>query len=208
MSRIPPSPRRPAVRPRRASAAATRPQAVALLTETFRRDGYDGASLATLSQATGLGKSSLYHYFPGGKVEMAHAVLDFSVDAARRHVFSVVAAPGPPAERLRELLRRMELFFERGTSACILGRLSASVDRDRFREPLTRIFKAQRDAIARLLVEAGVPRPTARARAEDTVISIQGALVLSSGTGDPAPFQRMMARLRRDLLAPVHRTGR
>ena len=46
----------------------------------FRRYGYDAASLGQLSQATGLGRSSLYHYFPGGKEEMARAVLD-RVDA-------------------------------------------------------------------------------------------------------------------------------
>ena len=46
-------------------------EVLARLMATFRSDGYDGASLAELSQRTGLGKSSLYHYFPGGKAEMA-----------------------------------------------------------------------------------------------------------------------------------------
>ncbi len=41
------------------------------LAAAFRRDGYDGASIARLSAATGLGKASLYHYFPGGKQDMA-----------------------------------------------------------------------------------------------------------------------------------------
>ena len=45
------------------------------LTKTFRTSGYDGASLARLSESTGIGRSSLYHYFPGGKEEMAQAVL-------------------------------------------------------------------------------------------------------------------------------------
>ncbi|MEP7000146.1 MAG: helix-turn-helix domain-containing protein, partial [bacterium] len=34
------------------------------LLDTFRDRGYEGASLAELSAATGLMKSSLYHYFP------------------------------------------------------------------------------------------------------------------------------------------------
>ena len=41
----------------------------------FRRAGYDGVSISRISEATGLGRPSLYHYFPGGKDEMAHAVL-------------------------------------------------------------------------------------------------------------------------------------
>ena len=39
----------------------------------FREHGYEGASLSILSQATGLGRSSLYHYFPNGKTDMAQA---------------------------------------------------------------------------------------------------------------------------------------
>lgn len=39
------------------------------------RCGIEGASLARISAATGLGKGSLYHFFPGDKEEMAAAVL-------------------------------------------------------------------------------------------------------------------------------------
>ena len=53
----------------------SRNEVVDRLLAVFQRLGYDGASLAELSHATGLGKSSLYHYFPNGKEEMALAVL-------------------------------------------------------------------------------------------------------------------------------------
>ena len=43
---------------------------LAALVQTFRQHGYEGASLSMLSQASGLGRSSLYHYFPNGKKEM------------------------------------------------------------------------------------------------------------------------------------------
>jgi len=45
------------------------------LLNTFRDKGYEGASLAELSAATGLVKASLYHYFPGGKQDMAEQVM-------------------------------------------------------------------------------------------------------------------------------------
>ncbi|MEM8810542.1 MAG: TetR/AcrR family transcriptional regulator, partial [Cyanobacteria bacterium P01_G01_bin.38] len=43
----------------------TKDAAIAKLTPVFRRYGYEGASLSMLSKATGLGKASLYHHFPG-----------------------------------------------------------------------------------------------------------------------------------------------
>lgn len=49
-------------------------QIVGRLFIVFRDHGYEGASLADLSRATKLGKSSLYHHFPRGKEQMAEAV--------------------------------------------------------------------------------------------------------------------------------------
>ncbi len=45
------------------------------LTGVFRLHGYEGASLSRIAKATGLQRASLYFRFPGGKEEMAEAVL-------------------------------------------------------------------------------------------------------------------------------------
>ena len=52
-----------------------RQDVIPLLAEVFREHGYEGASLALISEATGLGKGSLYNFFPDGKEEMAACVL-------------------------------------------------------------------------------------------------------------------------------------
>jgi AcrR family transcriptional regulator len=179
----------------------TKDEVLAILLETFRRDGYDGASLATLSAATGLGKSSLYHHFPGGKEEMVHQVLD-GVDAwMRDQVVEPLRGPGAPAAKLERMLRALSGFYANGAKACILGRLCASVDRDRFGARLRQLFAAWIGALAELLVEAGLPRSIATRRAEDAVLRIQGALVLGEGLGSPAPFRRVVRELRSELLA-------
>lgn len=51
--------------------SASRDVHIPALFQLFRESGYDGVSLAQIAVATGLGKASLYHHFPGGKVEMA-----------------------------------------------------------------------------------------------------------------------------------------
>ncbi len=38
-----------------------------ILAEIFREHGYAGASLSEITNRTGLGKGSLYHFFPSGK---------------------------------------------------------------------------------------------------------------------------------------------
>lgn len=57
-------------------ALTDRASAISALAEAFREHGFEGATLATLSKATGLGKGSLYNFFPGGKEEMMDAVLE------------------------------------------------------------------------------------------------------------------------------------
>ncbi|MET0616193.1 MAG: helix-turn-helix domain-containing protein, partial [Luteibacter sp.] len=58
-----------------ARAVHERVDVIPLIAETFRELGYDGATMSRITKRTGLGKGSLYHFFPGGKEDMAAAVL-------------------------------------------------------------------------------------------------------------------------------------
>lgn len=172
-----------------------------LLLEAFRRNGYDGASLAVLSEATGLGKSSLYHYFPDGKAGMALQVLDLVEVWMGQEVVEPLGDKGvAPPERLERMLATLSAFYEGGKKACILGRLSASVDRSKFQRRLERIFAMWIAALTRLLVEVGHSRAQARREAEEVVLRIQGALVLSASLDDERPFRRVIEDLRTNLL--------
>lgn len=167
---------------------------------SFRRDGYDGASLSTLSEATGLGRSSLYHYFPGGKADMAEQVLRHLSTKLEGALLAPLHAASPPAERLDGMLDTLATFYDQGRQACLLERLSASVDRPRFQSPLAAVFQAWLNALVTLLVDAGFAEAQARGRAEDTVGRVEGALVLAAGLDDPGVFCRALARIRAELL--------
>jgi TetR/AcrR family transcriptional repressor of lmrAB and yxaGH operons len=171
------------------------------LLAAFRDSGYDGASLAELSSATGLGKSSLYHHFPGGKEDMARQVLAHLDGQLAEALFEPLRSAQSPARKLAAMLATLDAFYEGGRKACLLERLCASVDRGRFQRPLARAFATWIEAVEALCVEAGVPRSLARSRAEDLVVRLEGALIVCVGTGDPGVFQRTLRELRRSLLA-------
>lgn len=172
------------------------------LLATLRDKGYDGASLADLSAATGLAKSSLYHSFPGGKEEIALRVLQH-LDAKLAHaLFEPLRSRRPPAHKLAAMLATIDEHYDGGRAASLLGRLGASTERLAFRRALGHAFGVWLDAVEALCLEAGLPKAVARARAEDLVVRLEGALVVANGTGDPAVFARTLAALRRSLLAP------
>ena len=173
-----------------------------ILLNTFRDRGYEGASLAELSAATGLMKSSLYHHFPGGKVDMAEQVLAHLEQQFADDVYQPMRSSQTPAKKLGAMLDAIDTFYEGGRKPCLYERLCASVDRARFRRPLKRAFATWIEAVEELCLEVGLPKSIARARAEDFVVRIEGALIVCAGTDDYAVFARTIKDLRASVLAP------
>lgn len=182
------------------AALLERDQLVAMIMGLFRKNGYDGTSLSDVSAATGLGKSSLYHHFPGGKEAMAEAVLEH-LTGLLDPVFAALRDERPPAAKLDGLLTAVRALYDDGRTPCLLERLCASVDRARFARPLAALFRALLDAFETLGREAGIAGAEARAHAEDAVVRIEGSLIVAAGTGDPRVFGRAIDAIRGSLLA-------
>lgn len=183
------------------AAIVTKQEVLDRLLRVFREDGYDGASLAEIAAATGLGKSSLYHHFPGGKVEMALEVLAHLEAGLEQALFAPLRSDQSPRKKLTQMLDTVAAFYGNGRQACLLERLCASVDRKHFRRPLAKVFDKWIEAVEVLARDAGVSKSQARARAEDFVVRVEGALVVSAGTGDASIFTRTITDLRISLFA-------
>ena len=183
-------------------ALVPREEVIDRLMSVLRRTGYDGASLAELSKATGLGKSSLYHHFPAGKDDMVRAVLDQLETQLTATVFAPLRVAGDAHDRLTTMTAALDTFYAQGNESCVLAQLVLGTTRDRFREQLTRIFTEWTGAIARVLTDAGLSRALARRRAEDAVLRVEGALVVAGGLDDEGVFARTLQSLPDDLLAP------
>ena len=173
------------------------------LSHCFRAVGYVGASLADLSEATGLSKAALYHRFPGGKQQMAAEVLTAAGDWYEEHVFAPLRGDGAPAERLGAVARQLDRFYASGRQACLLNMLSAPRSEDSpFSRAIKEMFEALISAFAVFAEESGQSREAARARAERVVAMLHGSLVLSRGLGSSAPFRAFLADIADDLIGP------
>ncbi|MFG1381047.1 TetR/AcrR family transcriptional regulator [Xanthobacter versatilis] len=171
-----------------------------LLGEVFREHGFEGASLAHITARTGLGKGSLYHFFPGGKEEMAAAVLAEIDLWFETNVFAPLRTEADGAAAIREMLARTDAYFRSGRRVCLVGVFALGEVRDRFSQAVQSYFARWRDALADALIRIGHPAAAADEEAEDAVLAIQGALVLARALDDAAVFTRTLARLERRLL--------
>ena len=176
------------------------PELLNRLTEVFRTYGYQGASLSKISEATGLQRASLYHRFPDGKAEMAEAVLQGADDWLQAHALRPLTEPGPPEQRLRQMARKLDEFYAGGQQSCLLDALSFGNEDAPIRDHLKASMEAWVDAIAAVLRESGLPPRTARERAQDAVIRIEGSLVMARASGDTKPFRRTLRNLPQELL--------
>ena len=72
--------------------------------------------------------------------------------------------------------------------------------REVFHEPVKVLLNVWIEEMAKVLIESGLDSQQAREKAEDGVISIQGALILAQGLDDVAPFKRVLQQLPEKLL--------
>jgi len=173
----------------------TREDAIRRIADVFRRHGYDGASLSIISKATGLGRASLYHHFPGGKEEMARAALKSIGEQLEADMLAPLRGNGSPRQRLQRWIREVNRFYDGGCKNCILGAMVLSGGSDRFSDELSGAFRVLINSLSKVLRDAGVPRGLAQRRAESAIGQIQGALVVSRSLGDVAHFQRVLKAL-------------
>ncbi|MDX2097852.1 MAG: TetR/AcrR family transcriptional regulator [Leptolyngbyaceae cyanobacterium bins.59] len=170
------------------------------LLRLFRQYGYDGATLSKISEATGLGKASLYHHFPGGKDEMVTTVLDSLDRWLDQNILQCLKRPGEPIARLQQMGDRLLEVYEGGRQPCLSAILLSGSARDVFHDRVKGIYRAWIEAITTVLKEAGFDEELARQRGEEAVILIQGALIVSQALEDGTPFQRVMKQLPQQLI--------
>jgi AcrR family transcriptional regulator len=174
------------------------------LGEVFRAHGYEGASLTLITEATGLGKGSLYHLFPGGKEQMAGEVLAEIDVWFELNIYAPLRDAGDPARAIAAMIAGVDQYFHSGNRICLVGLVALGAARDRFSQSIDNYFARWQAALAALLRRSGLSESLAQRRAEDALLTIQGALVLARARNDAGIFRRALSELARRLLAPTN----
>ena len=172
--------------------ATDRADALPALAEVFREHGHAGASLSRISAATGLGKGSLYNFFPGGKDEMMAAVLADIADWFEAAIFSALELSDDPARAIAAMIRDVDTYFNSGGRVCLVGTLGLSASRDPFTKSIRLYFERWIAALATCIAKGSVPGNEASTLAERTVAGIQGAIVLARALDDENTFRRIL----------------
>lgn len=181
-----------------ADAPGTRQDVVLALFDLFRRAGYEGVSVGQISEATGLKRSSLYHYFPGGKADMAAAVVAFARDWMAEHLLRPLGEDGPLPARIDAMLAGARELYQDGAAPCLVASLLLNSGGDIVRTDPGALLRDWVGALETALRDSGRDQPAQRAL--DALISIEGALILARATGRLEVFEATLGRVRAALV--------
>jgi AcrR family transcriptional regulator len=192
----------------RAMPAETKDRIVEAGAELFRRQGYTGTGVKQIVAEANAPFGSLYHFFPGGKEQLAAEVIRFSGGMYAQVVVEAIAPAKDP-------LHLVELFFGgaarhlRETNyedACPIATVALEVasTSEPLRQATAEVFEAWIAGLAASLRSVGVAEDKSRELSVAMLLSLEGAFVLSRAGRTTEPLEvagRAMAQVVGNALA-------
>jgi AcrR family transcriptional regulator len=174
-------------------AAGTKERIVNASAELFRRQGYTGTGLKQVVAEADAPFGSLYHFFPGGKEQLADEVIRLAgrfylqlFEAISDAAPDVVTATSDFFAGAAETLRLTDY-----ADACPIATVALEVasTNETLREATADVFESWIEAATERAVAAGIPTRKARELAFSFLASLEGAFILCRAMRSTEPLE-------------------
>lgn len=167
------------------------------LMDVLRTKGYDGTTLNELASSSGLKKASLYHRYPGGKKEIAAAVLQHVAGWIETHLLKVLKDTNvTPEQRLDLAINNFNQLYNNGSNTCILGVMCTSNALSQFREELQANMNLWIEGFSALGLDLGFTEKEAQRKAVKVLVLIEGSLIVSNTFNNVDVFQDALKEIK------------
>ncbi|MCX4657878.1 TetR/AcrR family transcriptional regulator [Streptomyces uncialis] len=185
MAATPPSPR--------PSDADTRRRIIRATAALLQQQGYESTSVKRIAGTAQASPSSVYHFFPGGKQELAIEAMHHGAREFGEMLAAGLASSADPAEAtaacallLADDLRRSD--WSDGCPVAVtaletVGRVPG------LQEAATQALTRWQDLVTTKLTGSGIPSAEARSLAGTVISMLEGAELLSRVTADDTPLR-------------------
>jgi AcrR family transcriptional regulator len=182
--------------------ASTRDRIIEASSTLFMERGYVGSGLQQIVAESGATIGSLYHFFPGGKAELAAETLRVSGAAYQALVEAVFDAAPNVVSGVQACYEGAAATLEMTdyADACPIATVALEVasSDEPLRQVTAEIFDSWLSSATSRLEAGGVAPERARQLAVLLVAALEGGFLLSRAAKDPAPMQtigRLVAEL-------------
>ena len=174
-----------------------RARLVDAMAQSLRSAGYHNTGLNQLVADSGAPKGSMYHYFPGGKVELAVAAVDHAAAQVSARIGEILQAGLPPRPALEAVIEffatEMEASaFTKGCPVATIA-LEEAATSPPIQAACARAYEGWQSGLATYLDAQGVADP--QTAAETFLMLLEGGLLLTRAQLSAAPLRRLKARL-------------
>lgn len=179
-------------RARKAERGGQREKVVRATARLLRQRGYAATGLADIIDASGAPKGSLYHYFPGGKDEIAVEAMRFASDKVRTTLSELVAGQPSAAAALRAYAALLAGWMAESQfrDGCPIATtlLEIAAEKSKAAEAGRAAFESWSGVLGEALVLEGAAPARAASLARLALMSLEGALLFARVEGDTAPI--------------------
>jgi AcrR family transcriptional regulator len=166
--------------------------------QLFRVQGLHATGLAEVLQRSEAPRGSLYHYFPGGKEQLAVEALERASAQIRGALEDLIGAgSSPDAIRAYGQMAVRRLLASDFAEGCPVGNtaLEVSVGSPAVRAACDRAFREWEEVIANGLVADGIAPADATVLATFILSTFEGALLVARARRDTAPMAEAAEQL-------------
>jgi AcrR family transcriptional regulator len=161
--------------------------------ELFRRQGYAGTGLKQIASEARAPFGSVYHFFPGGKEQLADEVLRTGGRFFLALYESIAAAAPDLVSAVRDFFAGagQTLVATDFADACPIATVAGEIasTHEVLRAATAAVFESWLVALAEDAMEAGVPADRARPLAESVLALLEGAFLLSRSLRSVEPMK-------------------
>ena len=170
----------------------TKEEIIRIGIDLFRKQGYNRTSMNDLAQACGLQKGSFYHYF-SSKEALMSAILDTLYQYYRNKIFSLAYdQTKSPAERMEIFFKKQEPVFTQELTGCLFGNITLETIsmEEEFKSVIQAFFSDWIEAFKQIFLDDGNAYDEALVLARQSVMEIEGALMLMRVFADAALLRK------------------
>lgn len=176
----------------------------------FRRHGYSATGLKRIAAEADAPFGSIYHFFPGGKQQLAEDMIRTSGTEYGRMVLALLDSVADPVESLVHAFEAAadDLAAADYADACPIGAVALEVasSNEVLRVATAEVFEEWVGMATRWFGRWVAEPRTAQSLSYAMVMMLEGAFMLSRAARDPEPLRvagRSMATLLRTAITPA-----
>lgn len=170
---------------------ASRDRMLEATIELMRSAGLHGAGINHIVREGAAPKGSVYHFFPGGKLQIVGEALELYASRVEAFIDEALAGPRTNPARVRALFEAFAQRVEQGGGrrSCAVGAVSLDLadDAEPLRPLLQHALQRWQDGVARRIVLDDARRT--RSFAGLVMTAIEGAYVRARAERSGAPFR-------------------